>query len=114
MEKLGFRYTHDDFLPQTGLNHHSYLLALDEGLLKEASRQVVIRAADPGSPEACSLIENLDSLQCSLYPPENLHLASVDELRKPNITFLMAVIDGNGVGCGAIVVRRVAQSFSRK
>jgi [ribosomal protein S5]-alanine N-acetyltransferase len=26
VEKLGFRYTHDEFMPQTGLNHPCYLL----------------------------------------------------------------------------------------
>ena len=29
LEKLGFRYTHDEFYPPTGLNHPSYLLAAD-------------------------------------------------------------------------------------
>jgi RimJ/RimL family protein N-acetyltransferase len=105
MGKLGFWYTHDDFLPQTGLNHQSYLLPLDESLLRDASRQIVIRAEDPGSPEAWSLIEQLDALQCSLYPPESLHLASADELRRPDATFLVATINGDVVGCGAIVNR---------
>jgi ribosomal-protein-alanine N-acetyltransferase len=27
LEKLGFRYTHDELYPPTGLEHHSYLLA---------------------------------------------------------------------------------------
>jgi hypothetical protein len=26
LEKLGFGYTHDEFMPQTGLNHPCYLL----------------------------------------------------------------------------------------
>ena len=30
LEKLGFRYTHDEFYPPTGLNHPSYLLAADK------------------------------------------------------------------------------------
>ncbi len=30
MSKLGFRYTHDEFYPPTGLNHPSYLLRADE------------------------------------------------------------------------------------
>lgn len=29
LEKLGFRYTHDEFYPPTGLNHPSYLLFAD-------------------------------------------------------------------------------------
>ena len=30
LEKLGFRYTHDEFYPPTGLDHPSYLLTPDE------------------------------------------------------------------------------------
>jgi ribosomal-protein-alanine N-acetyltransferase len=30
--KLGFRYTHDEFYPSTGLNHPSYLLTAEEYL----------------------------------------------------------------------------------
>lgn len=30
LEKLGFRYTHDEFYPPTGLNHPSYLLIAEE------------------------------------------------------------------------------------
>jgi RimJ/RimL family protein N-acetyltransferase len=30
LEKLGFRYTHDEFYPPTGLNHPSYLLMLQD------------------------------------------------------------------------------------
>ena len=30
LEKLGFRYTHDEYYPATGLDHPSYLLTADE------------------------------------------------------------------------------------
>lgn len=33
---LGFRYTHDEYYPPTGLHHPSYLLTLDE--YQEAER----------------------------------------------------------------------------
>ena len=32
LQKLGFRYTHDELYPPTGLQHHSYLLAAGEQL----------------------------------------------------------------------------------
>jgi RimJ/RimL family protein N-acetyltransferase len=35
LKKLGFRYSHDEFFPLTGMNHPSYLLMADE--LAEAS-----------------------------------------------------------------------------
>ena len=30
LEKLGFRYTHDEYYPPTGLNHPSYRLTAEE------------------------------------------------------------------------------------
>ena len=30
LEKLGFRYTHDEFYAPTGLNHPSYILTAEE------------------------------------------------------------------------------------
>jgi RimJ/RimL family protein N-acetyltransferase len=41
MEKLGFRYTHDDLMPQTGLQHPAYFLLQDEYLLQDLSRQTI-------------------------------------------------------------------------
>ena len=35
LTKLGFRYTHDQFMPQTGLNHPCYLLHADELSLRD-------------------------------------------------------------------------------
>jgi len=32
LELLGFRYTHDEYYPPTGLNHPSYLLKANEYL----------------------------------------------------------------------------------
>jgi [ribosomal protein S5]-alanine N-acetyltransferase len=113
LEKLGFRYTHDDFMPQTGLNHQSYLLPTDTRLMQEASQQIVLRAEDPGSQEAWPLVEQLDALQISLYPPESLRLAPVDELRRPEATFLVAAINGQIVGCGAMVDRREYAELKR-
>ncbi len=36
LEKLGFRYTHDEHYAPTGLRHPSYLLTRDEFLTKSA------------------------------------------------------------------------------
>ncbi len=67
--------------------------------------EMSIRVEDPGSPAAQALIAQLDVLQCSLYPPESLHLASIEELRQPGVAFLIAAVNGDAVGCGAIVNR---------
>jgi dihydroorotate dehydrogenase len=71
----------------------------------DAVTKVTIHVDDPGSPAAQALITQLDALQCSLYPPESLHLASVEELRQADATFLVASVNGKVVGCGAIVNR---------
>jgi putative acetyltransferase len=64
---------------------------------------VTIRSADPASPEARRLIQELDTYLESLYPAECNHLLSVEALRQPNVTFLTASVDGRTVGCAAYV-----------
>jgi RimJ/RimL family protein N-acetyltransferase len=108
--RLGFRYTYDEFLPQTGLNHPSYFLlgssfcGRDEGDGDRAPA-VVIRAENPALPGVRRLITELDEFQKQLYPPESLHLSPVSELGQPDATFLVAHMDGAMVGCGALMNR---------
>jgi putative acetyltransferase len=65
--------------------------------------QLTIQPGNPGGPDARRLIEELDSYLNSLYPAENNHLLSVEALQQPNVTFLIARINGKPVGCGAFV-----------
>jgi putative acetyltransferase len=62
-----------------------------------------IRADDPALPEVRTLIEELDALLVSLYPPESNHLLPIDGLRQPNVTFLTARMPDRVIGCGALV-----------
>jgi putative acetyltransferase len=64
---------------------------------------LTVEIEDPGSSEARSLIAQLDEFLQALYPPECNHLLSVEELRKPNATFLVARVDRKAAGCGAFV-----------
>ena len=64
---------------------------------------VTIQPGDPGSPDVRKLIEQLDRYLGGLYPPESNHLLSIDALRHPSVTFLTAMLDGQLVGCGALV-----------
>ena len=66
-------------------------------------RQVLIQVSDPASPAARELIERLDKYLTSLYPAESNHLLSVEDLKRPGVTFLTAVVDGEVAGCGAFV-----------
>jgi putative acetyltransferase len=68
-------------------------------------RQVTVQVSDPASPEARRLIERLDEYLSGLYPPESNHLLSVEALREPGVTFLLARVEGEAVGCGAFVNR---------
>jgi putative acetyltransferase len=65
--------------------------------------QLIIQPCDPGIPEARQLIAELDAYLNSLYPAESNHLLPVAALQQPNVTFLLARIDGKPTGCGAFV-----------
>src|SRR5262245_49422568 len=67
--------------------------------------QVTIQVSDPTSPEARRLIEQLDGYLTALYPPESNHLLSVEALRQPGVTFLLAWLEDQAIGCGAFVNR---------
>ena len=62
-----------------------------------------LKIEDPGTVEVGSLITQLDAYLHSLYPPECNHLMPIESLRQPNVTFLVARVDGQAVGCGAFV-----------
>jgi putative acetyltransferase len=64
---------------------------------------ITLKVEDPGSSEVIRLIEQLDSYLEGLYPPECNHLMPIESLRQPNVTFLVARVDGRAVGCGAFV-----------
>ncbi len=68
--------------------------------------QLIIQPCDPGIPEARQLIAELDDYLNSLYPAERNHLLSVAALQQPNVTFLLARINGKVAGCGAFVNRQ--------
>lgn len=66
---------------------------------------ITIDVADPAAAEAHALIAQLDAYHIALYPVESNHLLSVAELRQPNVTFLMAHINGQPAAIGAFVHR---------
>lgn len=65
--------------------------------------EVSIGAEDPGSPDVSKLIGRLDTYLMSLYPPESNHLMSIESLRRPNVTFFVARVEGRAVGCCGVV-----------
>lgn len=63
---------------------------------------LVVRPADPRSPEGRALLGASHALLSSLYPPEHNHYLSVDELAQPHIDFWVAEEDGQPLGCIAL------------
>jgi len=59
----------------------------------------------PDTPEARALLGASDAAMAALYPPEDNYLLDVAALMAPEITFLVARLDGRAIGCGAIARR---------
>ena len=67
--------------------------------------ELQIEAADPGEAPVRAMIAQLDAYLEDLYPAMSNHLVPVDELRGPDVVFLVASLQGRVVGCGAVVDR---------
>ena len=67
------------------------------------SAAVSIVPSSPHLPEAQALIAALDHYLHSLYPAESCYLLSPDELATPDVTFLLARVGNEAVGCVALV-----------
>ena len=64
---------------------------------------VAIAVEDPGQPAVEALIRAADDYLGGLYPPEQNYLLDIAQLQKPDVTFLVARLEGEVVGCGAMV-----------
>lgn len=59
----------------------------------------------PDQPEVRALIDELDALQRSLYPPASNHLLDIAALCAPNVLFAVAREAGRAIGCGGVVIK---------
>jgi putative acetyltransferase len=66
-------------------------------------RRIDIAGEDPDQPEVAWLLQASDAYMASLYPAESNHMLDVASLRQPQVTFLVARVDGKALGCGAVV-----------
>lgn len=64
--------------------------------------RVDITLTDPTGPDASALIAALDDYLNSLYCPEDNHLLDPEQLRAPDMRFLLARVEGVAAGCGAL------------
>ena len=68
-----------------------------------SGRRIGIAVEDPAQAEVAPLLQASDAYMATLYPPESNHMLDVDSLRLPQVTFLVARVDGRAQGCGAVV-----------
>jgi putative acetyltransferase len=67
---------------------------------------VNIEKIDPADPRVRALLAQSDAYMATLYPAESNHMEDVEALRKPNVFFIGASIDGDIAGCGAVKTMR--------
>jgi putative acetyltransferase len=61
-----------------------------------------LRLDDLHGPEVRALLEEHLANMRQISPPESVHALDLDALRRPEITFWTAWIDGDLAGCGAL------------
>ena len=64
---------------------------------------ITVENGDPKSPKATELLLASHNLMNSLFPPEENHYLSVDELCKSNALFLIARDEKEILGCVAMI-----------
>jgi putative acetyltransferase len=62
-----------------------------------------IAIENPDQAEVAALLEASDAYMASLYPAESNHMLDIASLQLPQVTFLVARVDGRALGCGAVV-----------
>jgi putative acetyltransferase len=62
-----------------------------------------ITAESPDQPDVAALLAASDGYMAELYPAESNHMLDVGALKRPDVTFLVARLNGRAVGCGAVV-----------
>jgi len=66
-------------------------------------QNVIIHVSNPALPDAVRLMAQLDDYLNQLYPAESNHLMPIAALQRPNVTFVVAKVDSQVAGCGALV-----------
>ncbi|NRB16660.1 MAG: GNAT family N-acetyltransferase [Rhodobacteraceae bacterium] len=65
---------------------------------------VTIEPIDPRDATVTQMVKALDDLMEELYPAESNHLTPLEELGTGANRFFVAKVDGEKLGCGAILV----------
>lgn len=64
---------------------------------------IEIRIENPDQAEIADLLQSSDAYMAALYPAESNHMLDIASLKRPEVTFIVARVDGKALGCGAVV-----------
>jgi putative acetyltransferase len=64
---------------------------------------IQINIEDPDKPETRALLDESSAYMASLYPAESNHILGIEALQQPEVTFVVARVDGQALGCGAVL-----------
>jgi putative acetyltransferase len=65
---------------------------------------IAIEQLSGPTPDAVALIAELDGVLGAVYPPEQRHGLSIEQVFGPHLRFFVARLDGEAVGCGAVAL----------
>jgi putative acetyltransferase len=69
-----------------------------------ANIAITIERMTGATPEASTLIAELDAVLGALYEPEQRHGLSIQQVFQPNVRFFVARLGDEAVGCGAVAL----------
>ena len=72
--------------------------------MRQGASAIQIELETPLQEDVVQMIEALDSYLGSLYPSGPNYLLDVDSLMGEDVRFLVARVDGQAAGCGALVL----------
>ena len=67
-----------------------------------STQKICIAEVDPNLESAQKLVAELDEYMAARYPAESNHLVSIAELAAAHVTFVVAYLEGQALGCGAV------------
>lgn len=65
---------------------------------------LTIAREDPRRADVARLVAELDAYMGALYPAESNHLLDLERLAGEDVVFLVARVEGEAAGCGALLV----------
>jgi putative acetyltransferase len=72
--------------------------------------RLTIARERPDRPDVQALVEASHAYSAALYPAESNHNLALDELLAPSVTFLVARLEGEAVGCGALALGETGEA----